>query len=191
MDGWINPHRDFVPVLGCDLVVHIEQVSVLGGDAFLAVALDGVLEIEVDSVPGCTDSQALIAHLLRPPGCDVAGDKIAEGRIEPLKVVVALRFRDVARVARIARLLGNPDPAVVPEALAHERELRLMLARDRNAGRMDLREAGVAEERAPLVRAPDRRRVRLFCVGREIEDVAVSARREDHGNVFYLSTNAK
>ena len=46
---------------------------------------------------------------------------------------------------------------------------------------MDLREAGVGEAGAALVRAPDRRRVGAPRVGREVEDVAVAAGRQHDG----------
>src|SRR4051812_39582784 len=45
---------------------------------------------------------------------------------------------------------------------------------------MNLGEARICERRAPLVGAPDRRRVRSLSVGREVEDVPVTSGREDH-----------
>src|SRR5258708_16132701 len=46
---------------------------------------------------------------------------------------------------------------------------------------MDLCEAWIAEKRSPLKGAPDRRCVRLLRVGRQIEDIPVSACRKNHG----------
>ena len=46
---------------------------------------------------------------------------------------------------------------------------------------MNLREARVGEQRAAFVRAPARRDVRAFGVGRKEEDVAVAAGAEDDG----------
>ena len=40
---------------------------------------------------------------------------------------------------------------------------------------MDLGEAGIAEEGAALVGLPDGRGIRAFGIGREIEDIAVTA----------------
>ena len=77
--------------------------------------------------------------------------------------------------------LRHPDAAVVAQALAHQRELRLMLAAHRNAGRVDLREARVGEERAALVRAPRRRDVGVHRVGRQVVGRAVAAGGENHG----------
>ena len=63
----------------------------------------------------------------------------------------------------------------------HQRQLRLMIAADRNAGRMDLREAGVGEARALLVGPPGRGDVAALGVGRKVEDVAVAAGCQHHG----------
>ena len=49
-----------------------------------------------------------------------------------------------------------PAP-VVPQALAHQRQLRLMRARHRDAGRMNLSVARVGKRGAPLVGSPSRR----------------------------------
>ena len=56
-----------------------------------------------------------------------------------------------------------------------------MRTRFRDAGRVDLRVAGVGEERALAVRPPARRDVAALGVGGEEEDVAVAAGGEHHG----------
>ncbi len=56
-----------------------------------------------------------------------------------------------------------------------------MLAADGDAGRVDLRVAGVREQGAALVRAPRRRDVRVHGVGREVIHRAVAAGRENDG----------
>src|SRR5690606_15084862 len=111
---------------------------------------------------------------------DVARDEVAERRIALLEEVVAVLLRDAVRIlVAVLLLAGDPDAAVVAERLAHERELRLIGAALRDAGRVDLREAGVREGRARAVRAPRRRAVGALGVGREVDDVAVAAGRED------------
>src|SRR5882757_4184228 len=55
-----------------------------------------------------------------------------------------------------------------------------MFAADRNAGRMNLCEARIAEERAPTVGTPDRCGVGSLSIGRKIEDVAVTAGCQHH-----------
>ncbi len=55
-----------------------------------------------------------------------------------------------------------------------------MLARDRDAGRVDLREARIGEARPAAIGAPDRGDVAALGVGREVVDVAVAAGGQDH-----------
>ena len=99
----------------------------------------------------------------------------------PLEVVVALVLRDVGGRAVVAVRGGHPDPAVVAQRLAHQRELGLLLAGARDARGVDLGEARVGEVGAAPVRAPDGRGVAVLGVGREVEDVSVAAGREDDG----------
>ena len=62
----------------------------------------------------------------------------------------------------------------------HQRELRLELVAGRDAGRVDLRVAGVGEQRALPVRPPGGRGVGVLGVGRQVEDVAVAAGAQQH-----------
>ena len=56
-----------------------------------------------------------------------------------------------------------------------------MVAGDGDAGRVDLRVAGIGERRALLVGAPGGGDVAAVGVGREVKDVAVAAGGEHHG----------
>ncbi len=108
------------------------------------------------------------------------GERLPNARILPLEIVVAIRLRDLIwRLGAIFLPFRHPHPAVVAQRFAHQRELRLVLAAHRDAGRVDLRVTRIGERRAALVRAPDRRDVRSLGVGREEEDVAVSARAKN------------
>jgi len=49
--------------------------------------------------------------------------------------------------------LGHPDATVVAEGLRHEGQLTLVVAGNRDAGRVDLRVAGIGEGCAALVKA--------------------------------------
>ena len=53
----------------------------------------------------------------------------------------------------VAFAFRRPDTPVVAQTFAHQRELRLILAGDRDARRVDLRVAGVREKRAFFVGA--------------------------------------
>ena len=48
--------------------------------------------------------------------------------------------------------IRDRDAAAVAEGFRHQRQLGLVVALDRNAGGVNLREAGVGEEGAALVR---------------------------------------
>src|SRR4029077_4670914 len=162
-----------------DPLVHLEQVAVALADPGLAQTLDGVGEVEIHAEPAGPHAPAPGADLFRRPGGDVARREIAEAGVLPLQEVVPLILGDLARRAMIAVLLRPPDAAVVPERFAHERKLGLVIAAHRDAGRMDLGVAGVAEERPALVRTPDGGGVGAFGVGGKVEDVAGAAGAED------------
>ena len=122
-----------------------------------------------------------VAHLLGPPGGDIARDQVSERRIEPFEVIVPFLFRDLVRCALVGLGFRDPDAPVIPEAFAHERELRLVLAGDRDACRMYLRKAGVTEERPAFVRAPCCGGIAHLRVRREEKHVAVPPRGEYDG----------
>ena len=84
-------------------------------------------------------------------------------------------------LSQSAASLRHPDPAVVAQRLAHQGELGLVLAGDRDARRVDLRVAGVAEVGALAVRPPGRGDVAAHRVGRQEEDVAVAAGGQHDG----------
>jgi hypothetical protein len=76
--------------------------------------------------------------------------------------------------------LRDPDAPVVAKRLAHQSQLGLMLACDRDAGRVNLRVTGIAERSALLVGAPDGRCIAALRIRRQIEDVTVPTGRQDH-----------
>src|SRR5690606_27814952 len=144
-----------VRVVARDVAVHLEEVAVAILDYVAPESLDGVAEIEVDADARRSDAASLVDHLLGSTRGDVARGEVAEARIVALEVVVALALGDVVGVTRVPLLQRHPDPPVVAQRLAHQRELGLVLTRGWNGCRVDLREAGVRETCPPLVRAPD------------------------------------
>src|SRR4029450_8120226 len=84
---------------------------------------DGLREVEVDALAERPHATPLVAHALGGARRDVARREGAEARIAAAEIVVALRLRDVARRARVAGRLRDPDAAVVAKRLAHQREL--------------------------------------------------------------------
>src|SRR6185437_11324514 len=152
-----------------DALVHLEQVAVALADGLFAQARDGIRKIEIDAEAVRAHPQPRVAYLLGRARGDVARREISEAGILALQVVVALRRRNLVRRPAVARLLRNPDPAVVPQRLAHERELGLMLAALRDARRMDLRVTGIGERSSPLVRTPDGGAVRTLGIRGQVE----------------------
>jgi hypothetical protein len=89
----------------------------------LAQALDRVGEVEVDAATEVADHRAdaaaLVAHVLGLARGDVAGHQVAEGRVDPLQVVVAVLLGDLrGSLSQSSALLGHPDAAVVAQRLA-------------------------------------------------------------------------
>ncbi len=180
VDGGVDAHGHLVGVFAGDALVHVEQVAVALLDDVLAQALDGVAEIQVDGQAGFAHAAAFVADRLGVARGHVARHQVAEAGIRALQVVVALGFGNLAGRALVALLQRHPDAAVVAQRFAHQRELGLVIAGDRNAGGVDLREAGIGEQRAALVRAPDGGGVAALGVGGKVEDVAVAAGGQHH-----------
>src|SRR5262245_732468 len=150
----IDPHRDLVRILVRDLLIHLEEVSVLLLDHGHADTLDGVFELQIHGAVALANPSSVVAYLLGITRGDVAWHEIPEARILALEIVVAFVLRYLVRRPGVALFLRDPDSPIVSQALAHQRELGLMIAADRNARWMDLRETGIGEEGAAFVRAP-------------------------------------
>ena len=163
--------------------------------AVLADPFDHVGEIEVHTASHVADgavgrllgdrradAPSLVTHVLGLPGRDVARDQVAERRVDPLQVVVAVLLRDLARIlVAVLGPLRHPDPSVVAERLRHQGQFGLGVTVHRNAGRVDLGVARVAEKGALAVRPPTGGHVAAHRVGRQEEDVAVAARGQHDG----------
>ncbi len=181
MHGRVDAHRRLVRVLGGDVGVHVEEVAVLLADIAFAAVADGVGEVEVDAAAALADAAALVAHLLGRARRDVARRQVAETRVFALQIIVAVAFGDLGRRPPVAGRLGHPNAAVVAQRLRHERQLRLVFAGHGDAGRVDLRVAGVGETGAALVGAIGRRDVAIQRVGGQVKDWAVAAGGQHHG----------
>ena len=188
VDGRIDHHRLLPRGRGGDLLVHLEEVAVALFHALVTQALDGVGEIEEHGEAGLVHAVAGVAALLGGAGSDVTGNQVAEGRIAALQVVVAALLRNLGRLdlvlaelEDILHVVRHPDAAVVPQGLGHQGELALLVAMDRDTGRVDLREAGVREESALAVGLHRGGTVGVHRVrGQEI-GISVTTGGEDHG----------
>ena len=176
----INPHRLLVGVIAADALVHRHQVAVAGGNGVFAFSSDGIGEVEVNRASPWADAPPRVAEFSGPPGGDVPRRHVAVGGIKPLEEVVAFLFRYRIGLACLAGVLGQPDPPVVAQAFAHQRQLALEDIATGNAGGMDLGEAGIGEQRPFAVGPPDRTGVRLQGIGGEEVDVAVPTAAEQN-----------
>jgi hypothetical protein len=187
VDGRINHHRQLIRIFAGDFFIHLEKVAVAGADRVFAETCGCVAEVEINSQTGGGDAAAVIAGFFRSAGRNVARRKVAEGWIFPFEEVVALVFRDVFGGDFLAlEFFGDllrfrgPDAAVVAERLRHQGELRLVIAADRDAGRVNLGEARIGEKRAATGGTPGGGHVAAHRIGRQEKDVAVAAGCEDH-----------
>jgi hypothetical protein len=176
--GRVDPHRHDVGVLAGDGLVHLEEVAVLVRDGVATEPVDRRGEVEVDPVLQRAHASAGVDLVLGVARGDVARHEVAEGRVLALEEVVAVLLGDVGRGAGLVGVRRDPDATVVAQRLGHQRQLRLELVGRRDAGRVDLRVAGVGEVGALAVRAPGGGDVGRHRVGRQEEDVGVPAGAE-------------
>ncbi len=159
-----------VGIVAGDLFVDVEEVPVTLANRPFTEACDRVLEIEIDAASARADAATFIAHFLRAARGNVARSEVAVARIFALEIIIAIGFRNVVRrFGAIFLPFRHPDASVVPERLRHEGQLRLVVAADRDAGRMNLGVARVGEERAFLIGAIGGGDVAAAGVGREVE----------------------
>ncbi len=133
--GRVDAHGHLVGIFAGDVLVHVEQVAVAVDDDFLAQALDGVLEVQVDAILERADAMAGVDHVLGRTGGNVARHQVAEAGILLFEIVPAFALRNVARGTVVAGLARHPDATVVAQRLTHQGELGLVLACRRDAGR--------------------------------------------------------
>src|SRR5205823_2907304 len=175
-----DAHRHFVRIFARDALVHFKQVAITLGNLLRAQPLEGFRKIEIDAQPRFPYAAARVAYRFGRAGSNVARHQVAKARIACLQVIVALLFRNGCRIAFVARLFGNPNAAVVAQRFGHQRQFGLIIASDRNARGVNLREARIREQRPAFVRTPDCRRIAPFGVCGKIEDVAVTAGGKNH-----------
>ncbi len=178
--GGKNPHGRLVGILPGDLVVHVKKVRIPLLHRLLPEPTDRLGEIQIHPEARLAHPPALVTHPLRRPGGDIPRRQVAVARIEPLQEIVTLPFRNLRRGAPVPLLLGYPDATVIAERFGHQRELGLVIPRDRDAGRVDLGETGVGKERPPPVGPPDRRGVRPAGIGGKVVGVAITAGAKQH-----------
>ena len=108
----------------CNLLVHIEEVTVTLQNRVDAETVDRLGEVEEHSQTGVVDTEALVATLLGSTRCNVTRHEVAECRITTLQIVVAVFLGYIRPFLRaglqclgVFELLWNPDAAVVTQRL--------------------------------------------------------------------------
>src|ERR1035437_3024191 len=181
VNGGVDTHGHFVGILAGNALVHVEQVAVALLDDVLAQALDGFAEIQIDAQAGLAHAAAFVANGFGIAGSHVARHQVAEAGVAAFQEIVALGGGDLVRRTLVTFVQRHPDAAVVAQRFAHQGELGLIFARHGDAGRVDLGEARIGEQRALLVSAPDGGGVAALGVRRKIVSVAVTAGAQDDG----------
>ena len=133
-------------------------------------SLDGVAEVEIHASATGADAAAVVAGPLRGPAGHVPWGQVAEAGIEP--------FQESSRdppsgmsfgfLPTSAGSFGTHTRPSFRSAFAHQRELRLVIARHRNASRVNLRVAGIGERCTAFVRPIRRRHVAADGVGTQV-----------------------
>ena len=178
--GRVDAHRHVIGVLAGDALVHLEEVAVALFDHVAAETIDRIAEVQVHAVLQRTNTATRVDRTLGRARRDVARGQVAVARIQTLEDVVALLLGNLGGRTIVVRVLRDPHATVVAQRLRHERELRLRGIALRNAGGVNLRVAGIREQRALAVRAPRGGHVAGHGVGGEEEHVAVSTGGHHH-----------
>ena len=178
----INPHRRFVGVFCRNFLVHIEKISVALANGIFAQTRDGVGKIEINPASPRSDTTAFVAHFLGRARSDVARREISEAWIFSLKIIIAVRIRNIVRrFGAIFSPLRHPNASVIAQRFRHQSQFGLMLTSDWDAGGMNLGEAGIAKERATFISAIGGGDVATARVGRKKKNIAVTAGRKNNG----------
>ncbi len=187
VDGRIDHHRLFPRTYVSDLEIHIKEIAVTLLHPLTAQTLDGVREIQKYRQTVFVYAETGVATLFGSSGSHVARNQIAECGIATFEIVIPILFRNLgcldfalAQLHYILRLLRHPDTAIVAQRFGHERQLALLLSMNRNAGRVNLREAGVAEIGPSPVTLHRCGTVTIHRIGRKEISVSVAACRNDN-----------
>src|SRR5260370_21002244 len=139
MGSAIYPHRPRGRILSRNPLIDGQQIAVFFANRFEPQPVDRVGKIQIDTLPVWADAAAFVTYFLCVPRCDIAGYEVPETGVSILQVIVALTLGNIFGSPRIALLFRYPHASIIPERLRHQCQLRLMLAAQRDAGRMNLR----------------------------------------------------
>src|SRR5436190_18366921 len=145
-----------------------------------AISLSIRCEVEIHRHFRGTDTETGVATLFRGAACNVPWNKVTKRRITSLEVIISFFFRYLSWLTGISCFFRHPDPAVISQRFRHQCQLRLMIARNRDASRVDLCITWISEESTFPVCFPGRCYITAHSICREIKNVAVSSYAKKH-----------
>jgi hypothetical protein len=163
-------------------LVDIEKISVALANGIFPHTRDSVGKIEKNPASPRSDTTSFVAHFLGRARSNVAGREISEAWIFSLKIIIAVRIRNILRrFGAIFSPLRHPNASVIAQRFRHQSQFGLMLTGDGDAGGMNLGEAGIAKERATFVSAIGGGDVATAGVGRKKKNIAVATSSKNNG----------
>ena len=205
----VNPHGRLIGVVGCNLLIHLKQVAILGTDRSLtqfanllhrrcgnplhlglssAITLYRTGIIQIHRFTRLVDTESSIAPLFCRATRYIAWNKVSEGRIPALEIVIAAVFRNVRglqcpipQCLHIRFMLGNPNAPVVSQRLRHQCQFTLILPAYRDAGRVDLRVAGICHVGASPVGLPSCGHIGPHRIGAQKEHISIPPAAQHNG----------
>ena len=181
VDSRKDSHWLLVRVFGRNFVVHVKQVAIFLSNRVFTIPLDGIAEVQENGKTSFPNAMTRIAAFFCCARRNIARSQIAVRRVTPFQIVVAFSIRNLIRGAFVALGRWHPDSTIVAQTFAHQRQLGLIIAGDRDTRWMNLRVAGICEQGTFSSASPRGRDVGAFCHRRKIIDVAVTAGRQNHG----------
>ena len=177
----VYAHRFVIWIYPCDCLVHIEKVSIFIFNGFLPLLVNCIPEVEIHCQSWFANAIARIASFFCCARSYVPWNQVSKCGISSFQVIISLLLRDVVCRTFVALCFWDPYPAVIPERLWHECQLRLEFIELRNACRMDLDKAGVCKKRSLPVSFPSCRCVWIDCKSREIIYCTITPCSKNHG----------
>src|SRR5437660_2518931 len=177
----INSHWRFVGVFRRNFLVDVEKISITLANGIFAQTRDSVGKIEINAASPRSDPTSFIAHFLGRPRSDVARREISEAWIFSLKIIIAIRIRNIAR--RFGAIFGplrHPNASVIAQRFRHQSQFGLVLTGDGDAGGMNLGETRITKKGATFVSAIGGGDVATAGIGRKEKNIAVTAGREHY-----------
>ena len=186
--GGVNHHRLLVGIHVGNFLIHLEEVAILTVNPLLTHAVNGILEVQEHAAAGIGNTALVVTSLLSGTGRDIARSQVTERGILALQVVVAVILRNIGglhltltNLGSDLTALGHPNTAIVTQRLGHKSQLALVITLNRDAGGVNLGEAGISEVCTALPTSAGSTHVTTHSVGGKEEHTAVAAGCKKNG----------